>query len=242
MSKIFSSEGIVFRTIKYSESSIICDIFTREKGLRSFIASGVRSSKSGNKAALYRPANIVDVVAYDQDQDKLSRIKEITFNYLYRNINLDIRISSIAIFILEVSRNSIKEKEANEELYDFLNEWLKYLDNAVNYHSCLHLKFMLDFSFHLGFSPLDGKNKSKPYFDMLEGVFCDYINDSPNILNEDESNIISTLLHIKKESLHNVNWSKSVRNSVTDHLIRFYKLHLSGFRDLNSMEVLRSVL
>ncbi len=242
MSKIFNSQGIIFRTIKYSESSIICDIYTREKGLKSFIASGVRTSKAGSKAAIYRPCNIVDLVAYDQDTDKLSRIKEISLGFHFRNINVQILISSIAIFIIEICRNSIKEKEPNFELYDFLYEWFKYLDNDTNYDSNLHLKFMVEFSYFLGFGPLDSQSIDAPYFDMLEGTFSNYINEGENILDSEDSAAMSLLFCTERNKLKDLHWSKVVRSRINDHLIRFYKLHVSGFRDLNSLEILRSVL
>lgn len=34
------TRGIVFRSVKYGESSVIADIFTEEKGLHTFIAGG----------------------------------------------------------------------------------------------------------------------------------------------------------------------------------------------------------
>ncbi|MBK6666768.1 MAG: DNA repair protein RecO [Saprospiraceae bacterium] len=130
--KVYSTEGIIFRVLKYSETSIICDIFTREKGLRSYIVSGVRTTKAGQKAAIYRPLNIVNLVSYDMEHDKLARITEISLSVHYQNINIDVIISSIAIFMLEVCRNAIKEREANEELYLFLTEWLDFLDKKNN--------------------------------------------------------------------------------------------------------------
>ncbi|MBL0101072.1 MAG: recombination protein O N-terminal domain-containing protein [Saprospiraceae bacterium] len=109
--KLYSSSGIIFRTIKYSETSIICDIYTREKGMKSFIVSGVRTARSGSKAAIYRHLNIVNIIAYEQESDKLARIKEISLQYHYKLINTDVILSSMAIFMLEVCRNAIREKK-----------------------------------------------------------------------------------------------------------------------------------
>jgi DNA repair protein RecO (recombination protein O) len=43
---VIKTRGIVLRAIKYSETSVIADIFTEQFGLRSYIISGVRTSKS----------------------------------------------------------------------------------------------------------------------------------------------------------------------------------------------------
>ena len=82
----FKSNGIVFRSIKYGETSIITDIYTREKGLRSFLISGVRRSRSRMSASLFQHGNILEMVAYDKESGKLGRIREVQSAYLYREI------------------------------------------------------------------------------------------------------------------------------------------------------------
>ena len=43
---LIKTRGIVFRAVKYGETSVIADIFTEEKGLCSFIGGGVRSARA----------------------------------------------------------------------------------------------------------------------------------------------------------------------------------------------------
>jgi len=107
---LFKSIGIVFRSTKYGESSLILDVFTREKGLRSFIVNGVRSTKAKGKASLYQHLNIIDMVAYDKD-DKLARIKECRLGHHYQKLSFDIKRSSIGLFLLEVCKNAIRESK-----------------------------------------------------------------------------------------------------------------------------------
>ncbi len=243
MSRIFSTEGIIFKTIKYSESSIIADIYTREKGLKSFIISGVRSARSNSKAAIIRTCNFVQIIAYEQDAEKLSRIKEINLSLFYKNINMNVVVSSLAIFMLETSRNAIREKEPNNELYDFLKEWFMYLDEDKNYSNLIHIKFLLEFSYFLGFGPLQNYSAEFPFFDMLEGSFCNYYDEANvHLISEEISFSIAKLLITDKCALVDFTLSKDERNKLTDHLIHFYKLHMSGFRDINSLDILRSVL
>lgn len=240
--KIYDSPGIIFRTIKYSETSIICDIYTKEKGLRSFIVSGVRSSKAGSKAAIYRHLNIVDIVTYDTENEKLARIKEISLHHHFQKINTDVIISSMAIFILEVCRNAIKEKESNPDLYHFIQEWLIYLDSENPISPVTHLLFMAELSTWLGFGPMDNHSGKTPYFDMMEGIFCDYHGGSEYILDGDDSIILYKLCQSDRTTIKEIKLLKMERDRLTDNLLRFYKLHIPGFRDLNSVDVLRSVL
>lgn len=240
--KLYNTEGIIFRTLKYSETSIICDIFTKVKGMRSYIISGVRSTKSGSKAAIYRHLNMVDLVSYDVEADKLARIKEISLHLHYQNINTDVIISSVAIFILELCRNAIKEREANEELYQFIAGWLAFLDDKASFHPACHLLFMVEFSAYLGFGPLKNHSRQRPCFDMLEGMFDDTSEGGAYILDADASKHISDICGSDRYHLHQIQIAKQDRSALTDHLIKYYQLHIPGFKDLNSLEILRSVM
>jgi DNA repair protein RecO (recombination protein O) len=240
--KIYESSGIIFRTLKYSETSIICDIYTKEKGLRSFIVSGVRSSKAGSKAAIYRHLNIVDIVSYDIENDKLARIKEISLCHHFQKINSDVIVSSMAIFMLEVCRNAIKEKESNEDLFHFLEQWLLFLDGNNSLSPLSHLLFMTELSVWLGFGPMDNHNGDTPYFDLMEGVFCDYHGGSDFILDSEDSSVLFQICQADRDSISKIKIPKSERDRLADNLIRYYKLHIPGFKDLNSLDVLRSVV
>lgn len=239
--KVYTSTGIVFRNIKYGETSVICDIYTREKGLRSFIVSGVRHHKPGAKATILQTLNLVQVVGYDQEGDKLTRLKEVCLDHHYTCLNMDVVLSSMAIFILEIARLSIKEKESNIELYDFIVSWLKYLDDKSHQHPCLPLLFMMEMSKYLGFGPLDNYSNTEPCFDLLEGLFCTYDENIDTLLDVEDSHYIKMLLDTKNETITGLQINKSVRERLSDHLIRYYKLHIPGFRTPNSLPVLRSV-
>ena len=73
---VIKTRGIVLRTVKYSETSVIVDIFTEHFGLRSYIISGVRTSKSKVAAGLLQVMSLVEIVAYEK-AEKLNRLTEI---------------------------------------------------------------------------------------------------------------------------------------------------------------------
>ena len=64
---MLKTKGIVFRTVKYGETSVITDIFTEEKGLHTFIGGGVRSAKARMPYSLFQPMMVVELVAYYKD-------------------------------------------------------------------------------------------------------------------------------------------------------------------------------
>ena len=82
-----STEGIVLRSIKYGESSVIATIFSREFGRQSFIINSARSNKSKNKARILQPLFLVEFVSYQKQSREVQRVKEIKNKCKYSKTN-----------------------------------------------------------------------------------------------------------------------------------------------------------
>jgi DNA repair protein RecO (recombination protein O) len=242
MNSTFSSGGIVFRTIKYGETSIICDIFTKEKGLRSYIVSGVRMSKTKTKANFYRPLNILEITAYDSESDKLSRIKEVGYSHVFRLINTDVIRSSVALFMLEVTRNAIKTGEEDKELYDYLEKMLISLDTKPEFSPLIHHKFLLDLSAFLGFEPMQNYDENKPVFNLLNGFFEKENSSVQYVMDPETSENLISLMRQEKDTLYELIIPRKNRQKLLDDLIIYYRLHIPGFKEILSKDVLEMVL
>lgn len=236
------TQGIIFRVVKYSETSIICDIYTRDKGLSSYIVSGVRSTKSGQKAAIYKPMNLVNVVAYDHNIEKLNRIKEICLAYHYQKLNFDVLFSSMAIFIMEVCRNAIKEREANYPLYDFIHSRFISLDESLQMNPNTHLSFLAELSVFLGFAPMDNYSDANPYFNLLEGVYVESDNTDVFVLDREMSYLFYQICKYGQSNPEMIQTTRSQRNQLTEFWMQYYRFHIHGFKDVNSFEILKMVL
>jgi len=238
---LFKSIGIVFRSIKYSETSLILDIFTREKGMRSFIVSGVRSSKSKNKASLYQHLNILDLVAYDKD-NKLARIKECKIEHYYQRLTFDVVRSSIGLFLLEVCKNAIKEKEENIELFDFIYNRLTLLDSDTPLNFGLFpIKFLLELSQYIGFLPYNNQDSNNTYFDLYNGRFIPEMTEQKYVSSKEVSTNIAIITKTEMTQLNSLSIPKSLRNQIIDDLIIYYRLHIDQFKELKTLQVLRTI-
>lgn len=235
---LYKSKGIVFRSTKYSETSLILDILTREKGMRSFIISGTRSSKSKNKAAKYQHLNILDIVAYDKE-DKLARIKESKIHHYYKSVPYDIIRSSIGLFLLEICKNSIKEKEPNPPLFDFIFNQLETLDGDCDL-ALFPILFMLHLSEYIGIRPLLNYSEECAYFDLLNGKFTSDVNEK-YLSQRETSKALYEIASLKVNQSDNPKYSKDIRNKIIDDLVIYYRLHIESFQQLKTLEVLRSI-
>ena len=124
MATVHNTKGIVLRTVKYGETSLIASIYTELFGLQSYLVNGVRtSSKKGpGKASLFQSGAMLELVVYHNDLKNLQRIKEFKWGYLYRHIFADILKNSVALFMVELLSKTIKQPEQNADLFYFVED------------------------------------------------------------------------------------------------------------------------
>lgn len=231
---LYNCKAIALNYIKYSESSIISKIFTREKGLQSFIVKGVRSKKSKTNLVCFEPLKLSEITASYNNKSSLQIIKQIalTENSNYKKIN--IQANFISMFIAEVLTRTIKENLADHNLFDFIWETKQYIINEKNITKNFTLLFLLKLSDFLGFPP-SKKNIINPFFDLEKGKFV--LNKNNNTINKDYSSFIKHILQNEDYSL-----SSQKRSELLDILIRYYKAQNHELNNLNSQLIIKSML
>lgn len=239
---LIKTRGIIFKAIKYSETSLIVDIYTEEKGLRKYIISGVRSKKGQGKASLLQVMSMVDLVVYEREDKDLNRIKEIRAGHVFQGIPFDLSKGVIGLFMAELARKTIKEATPNQELFQFLWDSFFWLDQTQESTSNLHLQFMIELSAFLGFIPGGNFCNETPLFDLQEGVFTDKVPSHSHYLDELYSEHIWQLLEAQINNCHQISLSRAERQQLIKHLIDYYKLHVEHLQEINSHLILQEVL
>jgi DNA repair protein RecO (recombination protein O) len=235
---LLSSRGIVFRTVKYGETSVIADIFTEEKGLQTFIGGSVRTAKSRMPFNLFQPMSVVELVAsYRSDGQRLHRLKEVRAAEIFTAIPFEIRRGAVALFMAEISRKCIHDHESNPALFDFLLDYLRLLDRTPHPIANLHLHFLLHLSGFLGFQP-EHEQEEAVYFDLKEGVFVEFAPAHPYFLDPEDAGWVSRLLACEAETCHELPIPRATRKRVQQRLLQFYQFHVPGFDGLNTPDVL----
>jgi DNA repair protein RecO (recombination protein O) len=242
LSGIYTTEGIVLRSLKYKESSIITDIYSLDYGLRSYIIGGVRSKKTVGRSNLFHPGNIVEITAYPTKGDSLARIKEIGYKQHYNRINQQVVVSMVNAFVIEICQKSIKEKEQNVALYNFLKSSLNYLDQIDTSLKAFHIKFMIDLTNHLGFSPLNNYSTTNQIFSIEDGLFVSGQNRKSGLFGKESSSLLSILIKTPNNEVGSVQVNKNLRDELLDDLINYYSYHIDNFGMMKSLDVLRTIL
>ena len=217
------TRGIVFRFVKYGDTSIIVTIFTESFGLQSYIVNGVRSKSAKSKIALYQPLTLLELVAYHKDNASIVRIKEAQCFYHYQHLQHDIRKSSIAMFLNEVINKAVKEQSHTEDLCGFFFESFEILDRLLAGEENFHLVFLIRLSRFLGFGPQQAH-------EILEG----------RLLEDTEETLLQKLLLL--EYGERLTMTAPQRRNILDAILRFFRTHIETFGEIKSLAVLKEVL
>ncbi|HEX3767584.1 MAG TPA: DNA repair protein RecO [Puia sp.] len=243
---VHKTKGIVLRTVKYGETSVIVTILTELFGLQSYLVNSVRTSKGrgGSKAGMFQPAAILDLVIYHQESKNLNRLKEYSWSFLYKNILTDVISNSIALFMIELLQKCLKQPESNTELFYFMEDTLTGLDQAERN---VQANFPLFFALHLaGFFGLridDNYSGTRNYLDLKEGYFTGERPLHPHYLDHSLSEATAYLLRVKQPAeLADLPLNKDKRRFLMDAYEDFYSMHIQGFTPLKTLPVLRTLL
>ena len=239
---LIKTRGIIFQTIKYSETSIIADVYTEEKGFRKYIISGGRKKNARVSASLLQVMSIVDLVVYERPNRDLTRIKEIKPAYIFQSTPFEIKKGAVGLFMIEVARKTIREVEENRRLFQHLYNTLVFLDQTDKPVANLHLHFLLRLSIFLGFLPGGDFTERTPFFDLREGVFVSDVSDHTHYLDEQLSQVMYDLLQMEMEQCHQLKLSQQGRRILLNHLLDYYRLHLEYFPKINAHQILQEVL
>jgi DNA repair protein RecO (recombination protein O) len=224
------TQGIVLNYIKYKETSIIVKIFTRELGLKSYVVNGVRSLGKSNKIALYQPLTLLDLVVYDKESQGLQRISEAKISYPQQQIPFDFTRTSIALFVTELINRSIHDGYQNENLFDFMEESILFLDKKESVLSHFPLIFLLKKAKFLGFAPESSigflsESTHQPFSSEEIPVIIAYL----------EELLSAHFLCTSKISV-------SLRRKLLDHLLEFYSEQLDQPMLMKSLQVIRQII
>ena len=243
---VHKTKGLVLRSVKYGETSLIVTAFTELFGLQSYIVNGVRTSskQSTGKAAHFQPAAILDMVVYHNQFVNLQRIREFRWAHLYQHLFSSVHKHSVALFMVELLGKCLKEPEAAAELFYFVEDAFLHLDEAgekvtANFPLYVALHLAVFFGFRIN----DEYSAAQPYLDLQEGLFVAAQPEHPYFLEGRLAEVCSYILKAQQPGeLDDLFLSGDIRRRILASLEDYYRLHIPDFTPLKTLPVLREVL
>lgn len=228
---ICKSKCVVLSSRKYSESSKILNVYTKDYGKLTLIAKGAFSPKS-KFLGMVEMLNAVEVEFYFKQNREMHTLSNVDADIRFKNIKNDIELSTSAMICCELVNKTQNIGEINENIYLDLIESFKLIDLGLSFLSTL--KFINKIISHLGYGLINNADENLPftYFDYQNGNLN---NNSGVRLTESETLCFISLFHDEKV---NIDIEKNDFLKIFNALIRFLKIHLDRNIKINSIELL----
>lgn len=147
--KNYSTLGIILFRKKYSEADRILTIYTKNYGLMTYMAKGVRKTTSRKRGHIEVFSKVKLSAARGKNMDVLTEVEMIDSNETFRK---DLNKVSLAYFYVEAVNKLVKEGEKNYLLYRLLENSLQKLPKERNLKNA-RKRFIQEALTILGFWP-----------------------------------------------------------------------------------------
>lgn len=233
------TEAIVLKSTKFGDSSLIVKVFTEKFGIIPLILKGIRSAKKSH-SGLFQAAYLLDLSIYYRENKQLFQVKEYNIHYGYQSIAQNFSKQSIALFLVELLLNSLREQHINKEIFSYAKDFLLRLDNEKQRLEYYPLNLLFELSQHLGIEPLNNKNNTDVYFNLEKGIFEKDL-DVYTCLDIESSTLLHQFILNYSNQIEN-RFNAEERNALLNSWLKYYNYHVPEFRPMQTPQILREIL
>ena len=210
------TELIVLHTTKFGENSIVVHTLSRDYGRRSFLVRG-----AGKKVmSLLLPLNILEAEITESTKSTLFTARNLTSRHPLLGIRNNIYKNTMTMFLSEVIYRTIKEGAQEHDLFEWCRGQILLLSAMESDFSNFHIRFLLELSVALGFSPETS--------DLMPFVEENYTTVSEFMTSSFAESMLIPL-------------SGPVRNKICEDVLRYIEYHSESTLTINSLKVLREL-
>jgi DNA repair protein RecO (recombination protein O) len=241
---IYSTKGIVLRTVKYAENSVIAGVFTEMFGIQSYIVNNVRTQGKNSKAHFFQPSSLLDMQVYHNELKNLQRIKDLSWSHLYKNILSDVTKNAVALYMVELLQKCLKQPEPNPDLFNFCEDAFLELDiSGAEVAANFPMYFALQLAHFFGLRLNDNYSEKRNHFSINDGSFTDKLSVNEYFTEPDISFYISQLLKaLQPKDLEEIKLNKNIRRTILAVLENYYAFHISEFGTMKTLPVLHEIM
>lgn len=242
---LLKTKAVVLKTVKYGETSLIATLFTEAAGVQAYMVQGVRSSSQArNRAGMFQPGSLLDLVVYEQPDKNLKRIKEYHQAHIYTSLQEQVVKNCILLFSVELLYRLLPPHAEMPSLFDFCFDYFILLDQApIAQAANFPLYFIVQCSRELGYEISGTYTDATPHLNLKEGGFTADTPESASITTHADAEMLNQLLTIDNWHLHHtVAMSSAMRFRLIDWFIAFLQQHTQHMGNIRSLQVLQAVL
>ena len=211
-----SVELIVLHTTKFGENSIVVHTLSKEYGRRSFLVRG-----AGKRLmSLLLPLNILEADVVETTKSTLFTARNLSARHPLMGIRSNVFKNSMTMFMSEVLYRVVKDGSREEGLYEWCERSILLLDAVQTDFSNFHLRFLLELTVALGFSP--EVSDLQPFV----GNNCQ---------------VVDSLMRGSFAQTMLLPLNGQLRNEIAEEILRYIEYHTESSVNVNSLKVLRDL-
>lgn len=211
-----NTELIVLHTTKFGENSVVVHTLSKEYGRRSFLVRG-----AGKRLmSLFLPLNILEADVQESTKSTLFTARNLTSRHPLLGIRSNVFKNSMTMFMSEVLYRALKEGTSEQGLYEWCERSILLLDAVQTDFSNFHLRFLLELTVALGFSP-----ESRD----LQPFVGDHYTTVERFM---QTSFAESML---------IPLNGTVRNEIAEEILRYIEFHTESSLRVNSLKVLRDL-
>lgn len=246
----YKTRGIVLRSVKYGETSVIVLILTEKFGIQSYLVNGVRavSKKGSGKSVYFQPSAILELIVYHNELKQLNRLREFSWAHVYRTVLSDVVKNAVALYMVELLTKSLKQPESNADLFHFAEDCFVNLDEGeasitanLPLFFALHLAGILGFRIHA--SSRQSLDEEPLFLDLQEGSFFNQRPAHPHYLEGRLAIHARELQQVQQpEELKQIRLNQETRRELLHAFEKYYSLQVQDFGKMKTLPVLEAIL
>lgn len=211
------TELIVLHTTKFGENSLVVHTLSRDYGRRSFLVKG-----TGKKSmmSLFLPLNVLEADVVETNKSTLFTARSLTAKYPLLGIRNNMFKNSMTMFMSEVLYRVVKDGAYEQGLFEWCEKDILLLDAIQTDFSNFHIRFLLELTVALGFSP--------EAQDLIPFVGEHYP-------------VVEKFMTLPFAESMLIPLSGAVRNEIAEEILRYIEYHTESSVNVNSLKVLREL-
>lgn len=235
------TSAIVLYTLPYNDKMSIAHLYTEKFGRVGYLLPSSDARRNKRARTLFFPFSILELDVEHKPLRELQRIREFRPQAMLNRLPFDPVKRTIALFLSEIISKTVTEPEPNRSLYEFLVHSIQILDLLDKGTANFHLCFLIQLSSYLGFYPNMENYTATGWFDLLNGIFVSSQPAHPYVLAPKESRYFAQLMRMNYANLHLFSLNRNDRIHILDRFVLYFRLHLDGFKELKSLDVLKAL-
>jgi len=249
---ITHTSAIVFRSVDYGESSKIVTLFTEEHGKIAVMVHGAKKPKS-KFGGLIEVGNLLDVVYYYKSSRSVQTLSEASFMQKTFNIRTDFAKMAILTSAIELINQLLHEGEVNTPIFKATKQFILWLEETResprNIFPYLQIRLAElaghGLQLHLN-SPTEeaaSRDAENYYLNVETGLISVQSEASYSYkLTHNQFKYVRLALQARSSKLLDIAFGTGELKQLIDHLDRYFKFHIEGYKDRKSDAIFEQML